>query len=202
MRYAMQVCNVLDNFRCPPKVAGRCLVVDTTSNRIKRPYQPLHEARDDLEVLSTELREPAEEGGGQSLPPRGTTTTTSNRILHRQKSELGEAAAAAAGLPGTPRRLKGAPGRGRGGNQEAEEHAPPFDSSSRGQGRHRGGARKGNHHMDNQRDNQRDRVAGGRGQQLLHPLGGDTSDLHPAPSQHSSRQQSNQNMSSLYSKTM
>lgn len=97
------VCQILDDFRCPPKVAGRCLVIDTTSNRIKNPYLPAHEARDDLEVLTTELTMGAD---NQEVIPDAKRGTTSNRILHRQKSELGEEAAAAAGLPSTPKRLR------------------------------------------------------------------------------------------------
>lgn len=78
-------------------------MIDTTSNRIKNPYQPAHEARDDLEVLTTELTVGVDD---QEVVPDARRGTTSNRILHRQKSELGEEAAAAAGLPSTPKRLR------------------------------------------------------------------------------------------------
>jgi hypothetical protein len=96
------VCKALDNYTCPPKVSGRCLVVDLTSNRIKQPYLPLREARDDLEVLTTELL-PVQDShenkqvdnyqllqGGEDRGVR--RATTSNRMLlmwkHRQKNEV------------------------------------------------------------------------------------------------------------------
>lgn len=78
------------------------MIIDTTSNRIKCPYIPADEGRDDLEVLTTELAN----GANQEVVQDARRATTSNRILHRQKSELGEAAAAAAGLPSTPKRLR------------------------------------------------------------------------------------------------
>ena len=89
-----QARKALDGFRCPPKVSGRCLVVDVTCNRVNKPYIPKHEARDDLEVIVTDLS-----GGDQEWEAQ-RKSTTSNRVLHRQKSELQEGAGNQAGEPG------------------------------------------------------------------------------------------------------
>lgn len=83
---------MLDAFRCPPKVAGRCLVIDATNNRIKSAYQPAHEARDDLEVLTTDLQVDGVGEHAQQL--KGRRLPISNCTLGRQRSVQGEAAAA------------------------------------------------------------------------------------------------------------
>lgn len=195
-----QVCKALDQYRCPPKVPGRCLVIDATSNRIKQAYFPEHEARDDLEVLTTALTRGAEqeqEGGGQQqeggqeeggggqqgrgeAPP--ARATTSNRILHRQKSEMGEAAAEAAGLTSTAKsRRKGT--KQKQNNQNDDGIMPHFGSPGGGKTALKGG-RGGKHKR-------------GKGERRL----GGTEQLRSL-ALHSTDDNKNDNISTLYSKTM